>query len=140
MSGRFDVLFCNAYPKDGAFLQADNGYSPIRTGGLGFLAEQGSVVLMAACHNGRGHHRLFDQGMPLHRPASGPKRHLRGAPASVFAPGISEADCQVTHWDGYPHFRDWDALIEALLSRHGKEARVGVFPAGASQLGPLKAR
>ena len=138
MSGHFDILFCNAYPKDGEFLQAENGYSPLRTGGLSFLSPGGSVVLMAACHKGRGQHGLFDEGMPLHRPAAGPKRYMNGTPVYVYAPGISDADCRVTHWEGYPHFRIWDDLIDALLRRHGTKARAGVFPANSSQLGPQK--
>ncbi|UCF19811.1 MAG: DUF2088 domain-containing protein [Gemmatimonadota bacterium] len=136
MSGRFDVLICNAYPKDGEFLQAENGYSPLRTGGAQFLAGEGSAVLMAACHQGRGHHGLFDEGMPLHRVPRGPKRYLGNRALHVFAPGISENDCHVTHWSGYPHYRDWDELIHALLNRHGDGARVGIFPAGSCQLGP----
>jgi lactate racemase len=136
MPGRFDVLFCSAYPKDEEFLQAENGYSPLRTGGMRFLAPEGSVVLMAACHGGRGRHGLFDTGMPLHRPALGPKGFLRGADVSVYAPGITEADCRVTHWEGYRHFREWDRLMDSLLERHGERTRAGVFPAAALQLGP----
>jgi hypothetical protein len=136
MSGRYDALICNAYPKDGEFLQAENAYSPLRTGGLAFLAPEGSVVLMAACHKGRGHHSLFDRGMPLHRPAAGPKAYLRGAPGCIYAPGIREEDCRVNHWEGYPHFRDWGCLISELRRRHGDSARIGVFPAASCQLGP----
>ncbi|MDH3457216.1 MAG: lactate racemase domain-containing protein [Gemmatimonadota bacterium] len=136
MSDRFDILLCSAYPKDGEFLQAENAYSPLRTGGMHFLAPEGSVVLMAACHGGRGRHGLFDTGMPLHRPAVRPKGFLHGADVSVYAPGISEADCRVTHWEGYCHFREWGDLMRALLERHGEGARAGVFPAGALQLGP----
>jgi hypothetical protein len=76
--------------------------------------------------------------MPLHQPASGPKGYLRGAQTYVYAPGITEGDCRVTHWKGYPYFREWDELIEELLHRHGAEARVGFFPAASSQLGPGK--
>ncbi len=136
MSGRYDVLFCNAYPKDGEFLQAENAYSPLRTGGLAYLAPEGSVVLMAACHNGRGHHGLFDRGMPLHRAPTRAKGYLRDAKLCVYTPGISEADCRVSHWEGYPFFRDWDRLIAELRRRHGDRARVGVFPAASCQLGP----
>lgn len=136
MSGAYDVLLCNAYPKDGEFLQAENGYSPLRTGGMRYLAPAGGVVLMASCHKGRGRHGLFDEGMPLHRRPLGPKGYLRGAQAYVYAPGISESDCRVTHWEGYPHFHEWKDLIRALVEAHGEDARVGVFPNGASQLGP----
>ncbi len=136
MAGSFDVLICNAYPKDAEFLQAENGYSPLRTGGARFLAEEGSAVLMAACHQGRGHHGLFDEGMPLHRKPRGPARYLGNRALHVFAPGISAADCRVTHWEGCPHYRNWDELINALLTRHGDTARVGIFPAGSCQLGP----
>lgn len=136
MTGQFDILFCNAFPKDAEFLQAENAYNPLRTGGFERLSSSGSVVLMAACHNGRGHHGLFDEGMPLHQKATGPKSYLRDVPAFVYAPGISETDCRVTHWKGYPFFSEWAPLVEALVARHGEAARVGIFPAAAIQLGP----
>jgi hypothetical protein len=136
MTGTFDVLFCNAYPKDGEFLQVENAYSPLRTGGLKHLAEGGAVILMAACHRGRGHHGLFDRGMPLHREANAPKPFLGETPLYVYAPGISESDCQVTHWEGYPHFSRWDELVSTLLERFGVDVRAGVFPAASCQLGP----
>jgi nickel-dependent lactate racemase len=132
--GRFDVLFCNAFPKDGEFLQAENGYNPLRTGGLRCLSSGGSVVLMAACHLGRGYHGLFDAGMPLHRKARAAKGYLRDVSAFVYAPGITETACRVTHWEGYPFFAEWDELVETLVERHGAAARAGIFPAGGLQL------
>ena len=74
--------------------------------------------------------------MPLHQKATGPKNYLRDVPAFVYAPGISETDCRVTHWKGYPFFSEWAPLVEALVARHGEAARVGIFPAAAIQLGP----
>ena len=138
VAGIFNVFVCNAYPKDAEFLQSENGYGPLRTGALRHLASGGSVVLTAACHRGRGHHGLFDEGRPLHGKPTGPKGYLQGFPAYVYAPGISEADCRVTHWEGYPHFQEWDELVASLEQRHGTSARVGIFPAGALQLGPKK--
>lgn len=136
MSGRFDVLFCNAYPKDGEFLQVENAYTALRTGAMSHLNDGGSVVLMASCHRGRGAHGLFDAGERLHRKPTAAKPFFRGAAGFVYSPGIDEADCRVTHWEGYPFFQEWTPLLSALLERHGPTARVGVFPAGSLQLGP----
>lgn len=136
LSGSFDLLFCNAYPKDAEFLQVETAYTPLRTGALDHLADGGSVVLMAACHRGRGHHGLFDAGCPLHREPLAAKPYLGGATSHVFAPGITEGDCRVTHWDGYPFFAEWEELLEALVRLHGSTARAGVFPIAPLQLGP----
>jgi lactate racemase len=136
LAHEYDVLICNAYPKDSEFLQVENAYTPLRTGAMEYLKENGSVVLMGSCHKGRGTHGLFDAGGSLHRAPSGPKAHLQGRDLIAYLPGIDREDFGVTHWSGYRYSDDWSEVVEWLVASHGPTARVGVFPCASIQLGP----
>lgn len=135
MDGPYDILFCNAFPKDAEYLQLENAYSPLRTGGADRLKAKGGVVVMGACYQGRGHHGLFDRNGPLHRPPAR-KAWLGDRQVFLFCPGVIEEDVRVTHWDGYHFFPEWDDLIRALVKEYGPNPAVGIYPNASCQLGP----
>ncbi|UCF69058.1 MAG: DUF2088 domain-containing protein, partial [Acidobacteriota bacterium] len=99
-----DAALLNAYPKDGELLQVGNAFNAYRALDPPLVREGGTVIVTAACPQGRGYHSLHGPGMRLYRdPIERP--YLSGRELVVFAPTLSTHDVRKSFWSGYPHAR-----------------------------------
>lgn len=127
------ALLLNAYPKDGELLQIEAAFVALRSGMLDWLTTDAPVVLMAACSEGLGTHGLFGPGGRLFRVPSA-RSFFGGRQLIAFSPGVEEAEVRQVFWGGYPFYREWAALIEALGTLLPPSPKVGVVPCGPLQL------
>jgi nickel-dependent lactate racemase len=128
-----DALLINAYPKDGEMLQVEAALVALRSGMLRWLTDDAPIVLMGACPEGLGTHGLFGPGGRLFRTATA-RSFLSGRRLITFSPGVEDADARTIFWAGYPHYRSWAEVVDALESVLPPSPRVGVVPCGPLQL------
>jgi nickel-dependent lactate racemase len=125
-----DAIVINAYPKDTEVLQMEAALVAVRRGALlDWLTPDAPIVLSAACPHGLGTHGLFERGGALYRLPSR-KGFLGDRTLIAHAPGATEQEMRTVFWEGYPAFRDWDAVIAHLAARLPPEPTVGVLPLG----------
>lgn len=122
-----DAVLLNAYPKDRELLQVGNAFNAYRASSTPLVRPGGTVILTAACPDGRGHHSLHGPGMRLYRdPVERP--YLAQRELVVYAPTLSTADVRKSFWQGYPHARHWDEVLDLLRRRHPAGGSMLVFP------------
>ncbi len=122
-----DAVLLNAYPKDGELLQVGNAFNAYRAGDVPLVREGGTVIVTAACPEGRGHHSLHGPGMKLYRdPVE--RAYLAGRELIIFAPTLSTFDVRKSFWSGYPHAREWEDVLRILERRHPGGGAMTVFP------------
>ena len=131
-----DVAICNAYPKDTDFLQAGLALNPLVTAALlpgrpPVVKKDGTVVIVSASPEGRGHHALYSPGMIYGR-RDGDWRSdqpaFNGRPIVHFSPHVTPQDAR-----NAATFRTWDQVIAYLEARY-QHPSVAVFPCGALQI------
>jgi len=128
-----DIAILNAYPKDDELLQAENAFMFHHTAPANYLKADGLIVLASACTLGIGHHGLFGPGQRLYRTPMR-KGFLGNRHLAAFMPGVTAEEFYRVYWDGYPHFRTWEATLEFLQQRYPNGARVGIFPCSSIQI------
>jgi nickel-dependent lactate racemase len=128
-----DVAILNAYPKDGELLQAENAFMLHHTAPPSYLKEDGLILLASACSSGLGHHGLFGPQQRLYRQPMR-KAFLGNRHLAAFMPGVTSEMFYQVYWEGYPHFRAWEATLEFLQRRYPIGARVGIFPCSSIQI------
>ena len=122
-----DAVLLNAYPKDRELLQVGNAFNAYRASPVPLARPGGTVILTAACPDGRGHHSLHGPGMRLYRdPVERP--YLEGRELVVYAPTLSTADVRKSFWHGYTHARHWEEVLDILRRRHPTGGSMLVFP------------
>jgi nickel-dependent lactate racemase len=122
-----DACLLNAYPKDGEMLQVGNAFNAYRACDPPPVREGGTVIVAAACPQGRGHHALHGPGMRLYRdPVERP--YLQRRETIIYAPNCSIYDVRKSFWSGYQHAQHWDQVLELLRRRHPEGGRMLVFP------------
>jgi nickel-dependent lactate racemase len=131
-----DVAIFNAYPKDDELLQAENAFMFHHTAPPNYLKEDGLTLLMSACSLGMGHHGLFGPQQRLYRQPMR-KSFLGNRYLAAFMPGVNSEEFHQIYWEGYPHFREWDAALEFLQQRYPNGARAGIFPCSSIQIANL---
>ena len=131
-----DVLVLNAYPKDTEMLQVGNVFNVLRSGsGVDqILKPEGSVVVLAACPEGRGYHSLHQPSGRLYRPPVQRMRQVGAREIFLFSEGANLHDFYVSFWSGYRFYTRWPELRRDLEKKHGKMARVAIFHAAPLQL------
>ena len=129
----YDVVVLNAYPKDGELLQVGNAFNCYRTSSRPLLKEEGTLIVTASCHFGRGHHSLHGRGMRLYAPPAA-KRYLGGREVLFFSPHLNERDARVSFAPEYRFFRAWDDLTSYIAAKHRGPASVAVFPTAPLQI------
>ena len=128
-----DVCVLSAYPKDNEFLQHGLAFSIWLSAPEPITPQDGTVVVATASSEGYGFHSLAGPRMRL---AGNPdlRRPVRPRDLVFFAPGINEGDLPDTArhdailTSRWPDTRNW------LNAKHGKSAKVAVFPCAAIQL------
>ncbi|MCG8648423.1 MAG: lactate racemase domain-containing protein [Pirellulales bacterium] len=129
--GTYDAMVVNAFPKDGDLIQAENAMIAFKPTGFGVVKEDGVIVLCTAAGE-LGVHGLFAPGGVSYR-EPGPNRVLQDRELWILAPHLDEALVRKRYWQGYRFFSDAQALGEALETRLGSAARVGVLPCAPMQ-------
>jgi nickel-dependent lactate racemase len=128
-----DVAIFNAYPKDDELLQAENAFMFHHTAPSNYLKEDGLILLTSACSSGMGHHGLFGPQQRLYRKPMR-KGFLGNRHLAAFMPGVAAEEFCRVYWDGYLHFRTWEATFEFLQQRYPNGARTGIFPCSSIQI------
>jgi nickel-dependent lactate racemase len=126
-----DVCVLSAFPKDNEFLQYLTAFAPWQTAPQPIVREAGTVVVALEAREGLGSHALFGPGMPLD--AKRPPR-VRERDIVFFAPGLEKRDLPAIIRDETRLFRTWEETMAWLEAKHGRSARVAVFPCATMQL------
>jgi nickel-dependent lactate racemase len=129
----YDVVCLNAYPKDGELLQVGNAFSCYRSSSRQLLKKDGTLVVTASCHLGRGHHSLHGRAMRLYKSPTA-KPFLGGREVLFFSPHLNERDVRVSFAPEYRFFQSWPLLMSYLETKHRVPASVGVFPTAPLQI------
>jgi hypothetical protein len=132
-----DIVIANAWPKDTEGTQASMALVPVRGSSRQVLSEGGTLVITAACPEGLGFHSVMGPGTLFrnrgHRSGTGgTTRRARGLDM-LFSPGMNRYDVRDQFGPEVQFHKTWDALIAALQSKHGTQAKVCVLPCGSIQ-------
>lgn len=127
-----DIAILNAYPLDTEMYQINKslwaGYESVH---------KGSIVLFAACSEGRGFHALLQKYGRLWIPPEegGMAEKLQERTLIIVSPNISYKDVQQNYPEEVVLVRGWQEAMAELKSRHKGDVRVAVFPHSAIQIG-----
>lgn len=132
----YDVAILSAYPKDSEGYQYGNAMNVLSSAEQPIVHQDGSIVIGSASSQGMGEHYLGGPGFRM-----GARRMVTRAAAAarshrlLYTDKVSPRD--VERWGDDPDMlcRSWPDVINRLRERHGKTARVAVFPCAAMQLG-----
>lgn len=131
-----DVVVLNAYPKDTEMLQIGNALNMFRDSSAvdRVLKKNGTVVVLAACSHGRGHHSLHQPGGKVYRPPVQRVSQIGERELCLLSVGANIHDFHGSFWHGYKLFTEWTDLRDHLQTKHGNRSRVAVFHAAPLQL------
>jgi nickel-dependent lactate racemase len=124
-----DGLVLNAYPKDSELLQLEAALVALRAGMLAWLKPEAPVVLLGACPDGLGAHRLFGPGGRLFRKPT-QKAYLGGRQLHVVSPATAADGDRAVFWPGYPYHETWEACARAIAPALPAGAAIGVATCG----------
>lgn len=124
-----DALVLNAYPKDSELVQVEAALVAVRAGMSEWLKPSAPVLLLAACPEGVGSHRLFGPGGRLSPPAA-PKSYLGGRGLHVVSPAITTPAARTLFWSGYPYHHSWRACLDSVTDVLSARPIVGFAPSG----------
>lgn len=129
-----DIGVFSAYPKDSEYLQIGMAFNVWRTAPRPLVHEGGTVVACTAASEGPGFHSLI--GPERRVPSTGgfPAALFAPRKVAVFSPGVHRGELIPQATEGISMHERWDALIDELRQRHGKDTRVAVFPWSSIQL------
>jgi hypothetical protein len=130
-----DVVICNAWPKDAEGTQSAAALLPLHKTRAQALKPGGTVVIATASPEGLGAHSLLGPGTDLRRQMlENPRAKIHWADV-VYSPNLRHEDVRELYGDSVAFCQTWPQLIERLKARHGRSAKVCVFPCGAMQEG-----
>jgi len=127
-----DVVVVNAYPLDTELFQAVKALWAARES----AKDDATIILFAACSEGRGYHALYQKGGRLWVPPDNAwlKRELKNRRLWIVSPNVSVKDV----YQNYPQetmlFRSWNDAIEELQTIYKKKINVAVFPCAPIQI------
>jgi len=126
-----DLAVVNAYPMDTELFQAGKGL----WAGVEATREDGTIVLLAACSEGRGYHALVQKGGRLWRPpASLAGRRLGGRRLMIVSPNLSLKDVRQNYPRETSLFGNWDEALRELRKDPDHRISVAVFPCAPIQV------
>jgi hypothetical protein len=130
-----DVVVCNAWPKDSEGTQSAAAMLPLHKARGRALRAGGTLVIATASSEGLGHHSLLGPGTELRRRMlDNPRSKVHWADV-VYSPNLSHEDVRGLYGDRAAFCQSWPEVIALLEKKHGRSARVTVFPCGALQEG-----
>jgi nickel-dependent lactate racemase len=128
-----DVCVLSAYPKDNEFLQHTLAFGIWASAAQPIAHEEGTVVVATASSEGPGFHSLAGPGMPLPA-AEDLRRPVAPRDLTFFAPGVNKGDVPAATTGDVQLFERWVDVRKSLKDKHGRKARVAVFPCASIQL------
>jgi len=131
-----DIAICNAYPKDTDFLQAGLGLMTLASELTSpnpqcVVKETGTIVIISASPEGRGHHALYGPGMLYGRRSREWRVDpllWRGRTIVHFSPNITPRDAR-----NPLTFNTWNDVVTYLNNKYS-DPSAAVFPCGSIQL------
>lgn len=132
VSGTYDALLLNAYPKDTDLIQLENAMIALKSATRPVLKEEGVFILATAATEGQGVHGLFAPEGVSYRPPQR-KRALKNRELWLYVPGCSTEEVRQLYWEGYPVFHRKEDLYAALQARFPQPASMGVVPCASMQ-------
>jgi hypothetical protein len=130
-----DVVICNAWPKDTEGTQSAAAMLPLHKARSRALKPGGTLVVATASSEGLGFHSLLGPGTALRRRMlDNPRAKVHWADV-VFSPNLCREDVRGLYGDEAAFCQTWPEVIARLEEKHGRSARVTVFPCGAIQEG-----
>ena len=122
-----DVVVANAYPMDTEYTYVGKGAWPLWEPGV---KEDAARILVAACPEGAGYHRLYTRGRMVKKR----DRKLWESKFILYSPFDQPLEAYKVHPDAF-FFHSWPALIEEVAAKvSGKEVKVAVYPCPALQM------
>ncbi len=130
-----DIAVISGYPMDREFGESMKALSPGLIGST--VKPDGSILFISAAVDGVGYHRLGDRHRFDNPNQRNEIRNRVGKTryGSVCAPSLGEAEIRMKIPDDYPFFKNIDAAIADLASRH-KNPVVNMVPMGPLSLSP----
>ena len=122
-----DVVVANAYPMDTAYIYVGKGAWPLWEAEV----KEGAVkILVAACPEGAGIHRLYTRGRMVKKQ----NRKIWESKFIIYSPFDQPLEAYKVYPDAF-FFHSWSALMEEVAARvSGKEVKVAVYPCPALQV------
>ena len=133
ISGKYDILVLNAYPKDTDLIQTETAFTPLRTIGTEIMKEKGILIVVSCCSKGLGYHALFGPGMRLYRRPS-EQRQWKGRDLIIFSPNLHQREFHTIFWKGYQLVNNFDSLFLQLKERFENGCDVAILPCAPLQL------
>jgi lactate racemase len=126
-----DICVLSLYPKDGEYLQHITALAPYLTAAEPLVRPGGTIVIALAGAEGVGVHSLFGPGMQMAPPRA---TRVRDRQVIFFSPGVSPGMLPDSVRDDTILHATWDDTVGWLRQKHGRSARVAVFPCATMQL------
>lgn len=132
-----DVAIVNSFPMDTNIFQINKGLNVFRPGFENLIQLDGSIVLVGACPEGRGHHHFYDYQLPLWSSIE-KNNHIGNVIGKrqliILSPYISQQDVDDFYPDGTKLYKNWAEARGSFKKRHQGKVRVGIFPSGCLQI------
>jgi hypothetical protein len=128
-------MVCNAWPKDSEGTHSAAAMLPLHKARGRALKPGGTPLIATASSEGVGHHSLLGPGTELRRQMlDNPRAKVHWADV-VYSPNLGREDVRGLYGERAAFCRTWPQVIALLEKRHGRSARVTVFPCGAIREG-----
>ncbi len=121
-----DVVVLNAYPKDTDLLQSCMVVNVTLIPNPQIVKPDGTVVITTACSEGVGLH--FIAGHNMRMPAVWPQSAFGDKQVFIVSPNLSHYEVRRHFPYNTTLYATWDAALQALVARHGAQARAVVYP------------
>lgn len=127
-----DIAVVNAYPLDTELFQAAKAL----WAGVETTDENGTIVLLAACPEGRGFHALFQKGGRLWKPPeeSSTGELLGERKLWILSQNLNLKDIHQIFPRDALLFKSWDEALHELQRHHNQHAEVAVLPSTPIQV------
>jgi len=127
-----DIAVVNAYPLDTEMFQAVKALWAARES----TKKDSTVILLAACSEGRGYHALVQMGGRLWTsPEKSRSRRTGNRRLWIVSPNLNVKDVHQQFPDDTQLFRSWREALEELQGVYKGKTNVAVFPCAPIQVG-----
>jgi len=132
-----DIAFVNAFPIDTELIQVVKALNIFRPGCEDIVKQDGSLVIIGACTEGRGFHHFSEYHSPLWSTIEKNldiRKVIGNRNLIIFSPNVLKKDLLDFYPEGTFLCNSSQEVIKVLSKYHHKNTRVGLFPAGSLQI------